>query len=913
MMEAVSYLTAKEVDALNEVACELFTDKWVTTAPLYLYSIFMQPRLSLFKRRPLGYDLLEDDTFYEGMYSYLNIYEAWLLDTIWKRNELLIPVPSGAGSGKSSTFKYAESQIGKYCIDAQESPNPFGFLNVMAIVDFYSHIQKDLIKEIPETDREGRNKQKNVLFESLSAALHSKLTTTINNNSKLRFLFKSILYDWELEGGDGPLETVLIEMRDKMPACEWELPEIDDSQFIARWKNVKGDMQLWSQVIAGIIPFVYLAITHQNKNLPTFLVIDNTDPLVYYLQEELCQHFESLTNSPNFKFLKIVVPVRLTTVQSIYSQKIIRDIKHKSLDPARVIYARLCYFLIKPNEFKSFKNLSENSKLRSLVMNRMLLLWCNLSDKTSYFRKMLSAMGGTNIRNTCNFVIGWVTSDLIPPTNFSGVTQDQVGYSTAVAVIEEAEQTLAFAMESIFRRNRIEDEIKSSPKLHYVIIKYAKRICDSFVNILLDRHLVSDTNGENGQWGALLGDLKINKWIDSILMDKFVNKEGGTTSPLELATSKMIHNNNGVDMNTKDYIACRIILVVDRLFPRRLAERANLLGKAVNNERACLIIHYILGQICSGKDKIISEPTAIYESIPKSDNSQLTVCKSSQSKSRFFYSKILFDQAFTEGTSGERCSAVNLFSSTGIDCDSIPLRILYWKMFDKSDRITSIILTKELKHLGYRQARIEAAYKKMGYFGSRLIYSNRYSDPIEWAREALRPIYISAAGLGYFRTLLESPPYLQWALLQLEEVQKVLKHNGLPISELNSVAKRTEATLIGFKEIIDREYTRLENYWEKVKDNSTIEYFVENTFDSVNASADVYFRNIYQYIRVLCIYITSHQLTDNDKRNAMLIGEAWIEYAKEIVSRHKKTFKNVPATWEEDIHLSERKLDFCST
>ena len=912
-MEAVSHLTSKEVEVLDEVACEVFTDKWVTEAPLYLYSIFMQSRLSLFKRRPLGYDLLEDDPFCEGMYNYLSIYEAWLLETIWRRNELLIPVPAGAGSGKSSTFQYAEHQLGKYWLDSQTDPNPYGFSNVMAIVDFYSHIKKNLTKAIPEADSEGRERQQNDFIESLSAALNSKLTTSINSDSTLRSLYKSILYDWELEGGHGILETVLIEMRAKMPAYKWESPEINDSKFIARWKSVKENMSPWWQVVAGIIPFVYIANIHNANNLPTYLVVDNTDPLAYYLQEDLCQRLESLTNSPNFKYLKIVVPVRLTTVRSVYNQKIIRDVKHKSLDPARVIYARLCYFLIKPTDFESFRDIVGNTKLSNLVINRMLLLWCNLSDRTSYFRKMLSAMGGTNIRNTCNFVIGWITSDLIPQIKFSGISREQVCYSTAVAIVEEVEQTLAFATELIFRKNRLENEIKSSPNMHTVVVKYAKRICDSFASVLLARHLVTSASGQDGQWGALLGDEMINKWLDSILMDKFSNKEDYAISPLEHSISKMIHNNSIVDINVKNYIASRLILVVDRLFPKRLDMLANSQKKVVNKERACLIKHYILGQVCSGKDRVVSEPTAMYESAPNLNSNQLSICKSSQSISRFYYSKILFDQTFTEGSSGERYSAVNLFSATGIDCDSIPLRILYWKMFDKNDRITSVILTRELKYLGYRQARIEAAYKMMGDFGSRLIFSNRYSDPVEWAREALRPIYISAAGLGYFRTLLESPPYLQWALLQLEEVQKTLRQRGLRINELDSVAKRAEATLIAFAEIIDREYTRLEKYWEKVKNNSTIEYFVENTFDAVNASADVFFRNICQYIRVLCIHTASRQLSTKEKNNVILIGNMWLEYANEIITRHKKTFKEIPVTWDENIYLSERKMDFCVT
>jgi hypothetical protein len=885
--------------------------------------------------------------------SWLGPYEETMLARLLFETRDISIVRGGTGSGKSSLIKIILRHTGEIA-SRQKWSEQFVVKSFVHCIDMQS--AKDGIQRNDETSLEHDVEDLLKRFHnSLRASLRHLLPTP--STKALAALYTNAV--WGNEGQEAGLgittevESVQHLLRDRLRMEREEWNECDPRRQVELFEGVvDGLADSHHRVVASLLPFVQLGRIHKAEGRTFLLLLDNLDPLPAPLQLSFYRTLRTFFVGPHTSDtgFRIVLFLRLSSaVDSINAYPDFTICAHGCPDPADVVFFRLSQFLLQPARYMAFTRLQP--ELQELALARLRRLWLALSEVTSPFSEMLSALAGTNIRNAFAYVKKWCLSSGLP------LKQDSQRHSEFQATVlspllltyicDEIGRAAVRGMRPHLSQQALHRNIQAYGASKYAALLGVK-LCEIVVEVLRDTAFLSGSAKATAEHprdhvsvaAAALAEaqLKENKggfppgdsvWsfqLQQLIQD--VARYYGSCAPKS--------DDECADVNG---FFGRLFGVFRQYIPKRCQWYANTRHFEVG-ELTRWKIEHLSTTAENALNQMPEQQPAPIQSIllQRRPLRRLNVLREDTrlGASRYQLARSLVDsgkeaEILVETPSADQLppAAFNVFSVDARRICPAGLRILA-RLYDTTREpvqgsTASVMniarLIEDFERHGYTRDDLQDALEEMVRPERRLVYSgiSDWFDGVERLfGERNRHLRLTWAGVGYYHSLLNVPAFLQWSFQGIEEVeQQVLRSFGKSINpHQRSIEQRMEAAHIGFSVLIADEYQRLRAAWEKADSSvkNRCMYMLRHEPSNQSESLSLFFDTLEEFMRTLYSHAVRIRASSTRLDEVRQMATRWISDGQRWIHEHSEIFGGgrenpILLVWEYELDRAKHVLN----
>jgi len=870
---------------LTQVARKLFRFGPVYKRPDYFNSYSMQSRKKLLPDSDEstmgtgGKPGLDELPEYFGESFYLGPYEKRILNDIIETEDVFIPFRGGSRSGKTSTLRF----IYRYCNDHRNigTKNDLSFL----YIDTGSYIPE--LRERHESKEDISKEDIGIFFTIVARAINADFKELMGSR------YFDILYDSynKIEGFFEITDFSVTAVRRISGFTEWD----SWNEVTQNGKNELLDSMVRKlesgreKIIAALHPISYFnKLNKDNDNGEIVVIIDNVDSLPTTYQEELLNQFRTITESKCWFETKVIIAIRLSTFRRHIGQltdPITHD--HECVDPTEVALDIINLFLLDPFRIKAFCKLSTDYK--NAVLLRFFALWSHMVDHAGYFRPMLGALAGTNIKNAKKIISNWITSTHFPYGDYN------------VDVFNEHKEDFLEILSEAVLRELWDSTLRA---LKWSVNAYANKHNQQIGG---DQGRLKDFyygvgNKAGVKYSTIVAEIcadnKITcypKYKDKLGVRRIVSKKIKTKGSEIL--KRQLEEEQTRDKISKVHAIQIIKILRDNIefeflgsFIDGFKEKVNKVSLIDAFEAACCDFEggydkHLTKKLIGWIEIVLAQVQTIYPDISSNNDKSDPVIGDISPYSRFIKKYAPSISRFEAGwqllepkgiKTEDKVKAINVFF-TGDAIKPLPLFILYKLYYSNTEFEDDVAAIKNLASFyGYTVDELTDTLTPLVHIDKRLIFSSvsdYYLGVEKLYNDPSLPIVLSAAGKGYVQELITTPPYLQWCFSKINKLEEI--RNKDLLSQINIVHDNL-VDIVTFE--IDRLNEKYNEYEKAGKDPR--EEIKKNGPNYYCASADVYFRAISNYIPGLI----AHFWNKKKGRDKILEGlNNWTEKGQDLL------------------------------
>ena len=742
-------------------------------------------------------------------------WEADLLARLFDVQVPLLMIRGGSGCGKTSTAKF----LVEYC-KRSSTKTHYGDIPPLLYIDL-NNIGQDITQK-KYTEQE-RNRQVDDCLQEIGDKLLSLVQRIVSRENMSRLYEAAIINaDEDISGRVNPFMDLAIQVREEYYD---ESPdglgagEVNVTRMNGVFKKFTKPAKF---IQIGLLLLREIGRKMSKKGKRFTIIIDNIDPLPEFVQAKVLTQFRSTLWELRPVDLRIAIFVRLSTfAHSMKAHRIDQYIEFHSVDPADVVLFRITSFLLTPDRY--WKNKMVSKDVKELMGLRILHFWMHLTEPSSACRRMLSGMAGTNIRNAMDYSAHWCLSKRLP-TVFRDQTEgisafkEQLATVVGMFALSRFCQAVERAVAAVLVLPRLEP-ILGTGSSKQAARSFAKRLAHTCWKVAEDACLIERRTADhnlirknissmgiaglkniphNKKNLVYLSDPARRLWGVAFNISEEIRKAHGEegevfiqhfcaqfSSVLKEVGSSFLEGCNAVTSQRISDFADLFSLWINRGMSSR-----NRQGKPVNLSR-------------------VPELRDLWSSVRVLEE---------ESTNRYLAESILVQPEPDVGY--HPTSALNVFSVDGRSVSPIPLCTLFYLL--NSGRGTLLNpLTDHLRSLGFDIADIDAGFTEMFRNSRRVIFSGirDQEDTVRtWNENPGTYVHISSAGASYVKDVVMNLAYLQWALLQPNDIKLKIERSELSLENLErdftgevktSINERLAALFLGFESVIQDEIKRV--------------------------------------------------------------------------------------------------------
>ena len=344
-------------------------------------------------------------------------WEARLLHMLFTFSRPVLMIRGGSGSGKTSTLKL----IDRYCLKTFEAErrvfkNKYGFRSPLLPIELQS-----LSDEL--TTRYTRAEQIKQQVDQTFIEISELIDGALNDHmpwKEFGALFRDavVVPTMPHQASASRISAVRAKLRtyivDVIGKADYLKDGVGDSVSSQQAKMALARLEApRDRLVARVLLLAEIGRSLKSTDdIPLTLVLDNVDPMPEYLQRKLFRELESIGFGLHPLFFRIAIFSRLSTAARYFkagARAGAESIEEfHSPDPASLVAHQAARFLLAPKRFPQFQGLPVEEK--SHISRRILMVWRYLQDPGGEFRKILSGLSGSNIRNAYLLTINWCLS-----------------------------------------------------------------------------------------------------------------------------------------------------------------------------------------------------------------------------------------------------------------------------------------------------------------------------------------------------------------------------------------------------------------------------------------------------------------------------------------------------------------------
>lgn len=835
---------------LAKVYSEIFPFRPVLSSNRYIVPSFLEPRKSM-RFDHFGPHKLPDPFGYQlpnwlEYNRYLPPWEQRLLAQIATVKSTVFTLKGGAGCGKTSTVSF----LYDYCqraIEGSKSRSIYSFKRppVMRIdLEGVTSLASVRARDQEVGRRQSRDEEESLVQTVLTHIVDSIDTEldSILSMEQWGDLFKTAI---ESPRRGGTFTDVLANTSFRIKRSYRTLAKIqteglgDTTNQEAAKKALRYDAYISADfnVELQLLGRILLLLTLGSALGPAKLIVflDNIDPLPEYIQRRLLQIVTAATFAIEDPSVVFAIFCRLSSAAAHQGQGGAMQGGLESADifspePATIIFYRCAAFLINQGDDKEYPefNLLQSDQ-QADVRYKVCSLWRHLADEGGDFRKVLSGLAGTNIRNACEFAAEWCQSSRLPANKLRDWDKKEEVFSEAAAAVTL--KTIATNLARGCRRLCNEDSLTSQMQQTESLEAALAAVAGSFSKFIaqtLEEFMLMESSDRRAPHKTpfLAPEYCVRSKISksairhaSMLLDLLKSKR---------AVGKLRAKRVKVDslFMTLTIQAAQVMPVIAKLFgvgaPRsllgmlrsemkvhrqRCEEEKNALGAS--------LIETILAYLTRAASTKLADAGEFNDNLLRNNlgtflNKVVLENPDDFRESRFEATRALISpnaRSFDDKATRGACTNVYI-----ADTDEICPVCLYTLTHLQINQrpIYGKTLGSNLRKLDFRDEQILATWRRMVSVDRRLIYSGvRDADEgvEDWLENPTVQIYLSNAGLAYLRDVIPSPAYIQWVFSEISQVVDSQDRQDQVGARLN-IRQRIATALAGFETTIELEIDR---------------------------------------------------------------------------------------------------------
>lgn len=864
-------------------------------------------------------------------------YETKLLMRMFHAPGPTIVLRGATGSGKSSALGYLQRAVRRAVKRADRDHLPrFPYHQFIVQLD----LQQVPGQSIDPDDDKITQAQFDKLMEYIAKLLAAPIGT-LPSDALGEILLKCYADPLEDEEILGARQAVLHDVRERCdpPPSSWSA--VTPLERLRTLRAAIKSLDPCDQVMAWLLLYrtIEREINHgasESQTWPMILVFDNIDPLPMMLQQELLRVLTRMVSGATWGSVKLVLPMRLSTFEQHSAAFNFSVYDHESPDPADIIFARLTRFLMTPEVFGAFAD--AESIDQGVIYARLATLFVHLTDYQSYFRDLLVAMAGANLRSAFHYVQQWCLSGRLQPAHEALWKAAEFKEAFALALGRHALNELASGLgrEALDYVRQLGEHWTPAELRKYGTASIVQGLCERVLKVLRGTEAFMPDTPEGSSSQSLdarsLRDAFVKALHEEIRLLKLSPNDPGAGS------------RSARSMGSATKILCHAISrcneralrhEVDASFLRQIIHAVNgqaiagIRGLARSNhqsqERPLEVLELLsewlsLALSLAGTETRSAREWRWFRKQPvnvESGNDKLGLPVSTE-LNRYEAERLLLVPGRDHGAAGRH--VVNVFAVGRDSAAPVVLRALYYLRQRVDGHVTRGELFNFLKLHSYSDEEIMTAMVSMFNVEQRLIFSGvrDHLEGIErWLSESSRVVHLSNAGVGYITVLLVVPAYLQWALWDVSSIRAfALAKSSNIVEAQRQVRGRLLAARYGFEYIIDDERKRIEEAWAS-RGGRTRQQFIRMAELGVqNACCDVFFRSIESFMHV---YKAHWSVQSGRSRESRAEAEAtasealaWVDLGDEAIEHHRELFGTDIPAWSEALDHARRDVDTMS-
>ena len=847
-------------------------------------------------------------------YNLLGPYERELLATFIYSSEKIIFLRGGTGSGKSSTISTLSSYFNSY---AEECDYPFGMPELLIQYDL--QMVDDRIRYAdPERfiiiGEEGRGRKHEashelsdteeltILVTYIVELMYEKLARDLNAQRFAELILESVSrrskVPYVLDQTDkviGRLRRAINQTNIKSVENENEASQVIE---VYRKELTSEKMVVEDKLFMALLPYRIVADDATKLGRALILILDNLDPVKASIQNNFANILNKFASSTNWGNLKIVLPLRVSTLANYNATLPHVRYEHESPNIIDVLFHRISMFLLFSEKYKNFASI-ENDEIKLSITGRLFSCWCHIIDSGGYISQMFEGLAGTNLRRGLMFFQNWCLSS-IWPKEYKNI--DEI--SAVIVLMREltGQYLVEFFISSI--GHHIRSMLKNWDLNEHILEKgyeeaaksYGRKIAQEISQVAKDIGIIKVTDRPFAHQRQLITELGVEALMVHIQNETIqCDGIGFWRMHLEIHSFEEMSHKNKIPPS---FISQLLPEIICRL-PKVLADTAipddqenvillsNWLVKTLEKSGSVKLDRF------SWSSKRRSTETNISKMVERSISIQHNRI------SRYEVERSLLQPNLSDGA---QLNAINVFTANGQTIAPIAVQVLYSLRAWYQSAPTSTAIIEQLKLHSFSEEEIKLVLTQMASISRRLVFSD-ISDEFYgvegWFFET-KNIYLTSAGLGYFRQLLSTPAYLQWALTRIPEVIMHIEKHGLKRQDIDkNIGNRLRAVMLGLSAIVEDEWDRINGILETDRDVIKFNYiYLEPACRT--ACLDVFYRSLHPFF----ISIRIHQSKMIKKKDRIAsdyfidLAEDWMEYATKYYNRYSAALGIRHDSWE---------------